>query len=61
MSGTIVLLNLTVWIWLVLGAMVLLGYARQTLYSELILRYYLVSTVVVVVLAMLLRYVRMEG
>lgn len=60
MMGTIALLNLTVCIWIVLGALVAYGYMRRSLYSDRFLRYCLVCTGVLAVLATLLRYVRME-
>jgi hypothetical protein len=61
MMATInLLLNLSACLWLTLGALVLLGYAKRSLYSAKFVRYYVVGTIVLVGLAVLSRYVRME-
>lgn len=60
MTPVVTILNLAVCTWVVLGALVAYGYMRRSLYSGRFLRYYLVCTGVLVVLATLLRYVRME-
>ena len=60
MSAVIVLMDVTVFLWATLGALVVQSYVQRTLNSDRFLRYYLVSTGVLIVLAALLRYVRME-
>ncbi len=55
-----VILDVSACLWLTLGALVALGAAKRSLYSDRFLRYYLVCTGALIVLAVLLRYVRME-
>jgi len=54
------LLDLSLCVWITLGILIVFGYYRGSLYDGCVLQYYLVSTGMMIVLATLLRYVRME-
>ena len=64
MAGITLLLNLAVVIWLLLGLLGFACWASQTvsctLYHDKILKYFLVTTAVILGLGGLLRFVRME-
>ncbi len=62
MMATInLLLTIAACLWLTLGALVLLGYAKRSLYADWVVRWYLISTGVIVLVASVARFVRMEG
>ncbi len=61
MMGAInILLGVSGVLWITLGFLVLLGHAKRSLYSDWVVKWYLISTGVILLVAELSKFVRME-